>query len=60
MDFNLLHPRNELALLLQEKAASDEERRAYRQFANDHSVRLQLGSQTGRRAFSWPPKGEAQ
>lgn len=38
MDLNLLLERNRLALMLQEKAASDEERRAYRQFAHDCSV----------------------
>ena len=37
MDLNLLLERNRLALMLQEKAASDEERRAYRHFARDCS-----------------------
>jgi len=38
MDLNLLLERNRLALMLQEKAGSDEERRAYRHFARDCSA----------------------
>ena len=38
MDLNLLLEHNRLALMLQEEAASDEERRAYRQFARDCSL----------------------
>lgn len=48
MDLNLLLERNRLALMLQEKTASDEERRAYRQFARDCSVPTQAsGSRNG-------------
>lgn len=42
MDSNLLMERNRRALSLQEKAGSEEERRAYRQFARDYSVQIQL------------------
>jgi len=42
MDLNLLLQRHQLALMLQEKAASDEQRRAYRQFARDYSVQIQM------------------
>ena len=42
MDFNLLLHRHQLALMRQEMAASDEERRAYRQFARDYSVRIRM------------------
>ena len=41
MDLNLLHPRNEVSLMLQDKAGNDEERRAYRQFVHD-LVRIQM------------------
>jgi len=36
MDLNILPGRHQQALMLQEKAANAEERRAYRQFARDH------------------------
>ena len=42
MDFNPLLHRNQLSLILQERAANAEERRAYVQFARDHSVQLQM------------------
>jgi hypothetical protein len=35
-----LHPRNEVSLMLQDKAGNDEEQRAYRQFVHD-LVRIQ-------------------
>lgn len=38
MDLNLLLHRNRLALERQEKIASDEERRAFRQFARDVAI----------------------
>ena len=38
MDLNLLLHRNRLALERQEAVASDEERRAFRQFARDFAV----------------------
>lgn len=41
MDLNLLLHRHQVALMLQDKAANPEERRAYRQFARDCSVRIQ-------------------
>jgi hypothetical protein len=42
MDLNLLLHRHQLALMLQERAANDEERRAYHQFARDYFVRIQM------------------
>ena len=42
MDLNLLLHRHQAVLMLQEKAANPEERRAYRQFAHDYSVRIQM------------------
>ena len=42
MDLNLLLSRHQQALMLQEKAANEEERRAYRQFARDHFVQIQI------------------
>jgi hypothetical protein len=42
VDLNLLLHRHQLSLMLQERAANDEERRAYRQFARDYSVRIQM------------------
>jgi len=42
VDLNLLLHRHQVALMLQEKAANPEERRAYRQFARDYSVRIQM------------------
>ena len=42
MDLNLLLSRHQHALMLQEKAANEEERRAYRQFARDHFVQIQM------------------
>lgn len=39
MDLDLLLERNQLALRVQQKAASDEERRAFGQFVRDCSVR---------------------
>jgi len=41
VDLKLLHPRNEISLMLQDKAGSEEERRAYRQFVHD-LVRIQM------------------
>lgn len=35
MDRNVLLDRNQLALMLREKAGNEEEQRAYRQFARD-------------------------
>jgi hypothetical protein len=42
MDLNSLLHRHQLALMLQEKSANEDERRAYRQFARDHSVRIRM------------------
>jgi len=42
VDLNLLLSRHQQALMLQEKAASDEERSAYRQFARDHFVQIKI------------------
>jgi hypothetical protein len=42
MDLNLLLHRHQIALMLQEKAANEEERRAYCQFARDYSVQIQM------------------
>jgi hypothetical protein len=42
VDLNLLLHRHQLSLMLQEKAANEEERRAYRQFARDYFVRIQM------------------
>ena len=42
MDLNLMLRRHQLALMLQEKSASEEERRAYVQFARDYSVRIRM------------------
>ena len=42
MDLNLLLGRHQEALMRQEKAANDEEQRAYRQFARDHFVQIQI------------------
>ena len=41
MDLNLLLHRNRLALKRQEEAASDEERRAFREFARDYAGQAQ-------------------
>jgi hypothetical protein len=41
MDLNLLLHRHQLALMQQERAANDEERRAYIQFARDYSVQIE-------------------
>ena len=42
MDLNTLLGRHQRALMLQEKAASPEEQRAYREFARDHFVQIQI------------------
>jgi hypothetical protein len=42
MDLNRLLHRHQLALMLQEKAAGDEQRRAYRRFAHDYSVQIRM------------------
>jgi hypothetical protein len=42
MDLNLLLHRHQVALMRQDKAANPEERRAFRQFAHDYSVRIQM------------------
>lgn len=42
MDLNTLLGRHQKALMRQEKAANPEERRAYRQFARDHFVQIQI------------------
>jgi len=42
MDFNRLLYHHQVALMRQQEAASDEERRAYRQFAQDYSVQIQV------------------
>jgi hypothetical protein len=47
MDLNLLLHRHQLALMRQEKAASDEERRAYVQFARDYSVQIRITREQG-------------
>ena len=45
MDLNILPGRHQQALMLQEKAANPEERRAYRQFARDMSEDTARGGQ---------------
>jgi hypothetical protein len=47
MDLNRLLHRHQLALMLQEKAASDEQRRAYRRFARDYSVQIRITRSEG-------------
>ncbi len=42
MDLNLLLHRHQLALMRQGAAATEEERRAYCQFARDYSVQIQI------------------
>jgi hypothetical protein len=42
MDLNQLLEKHQVALMLQERAGNDEERRAWRQFARDHFVRIQI------------------
>jgi hypothetical protein len=42
MDLNQLLHRHQVVLMLQEKAADEEEQRAYRQFARDYSVQIQI------------------
>ena len=42
MDLNVLLSRNQLALTVQGKAGNDEERRAYRQFARDYLVQIEI------------------
>ena len=42
MDFNTLLARHQEALMRQQTAANAEERRAYRQFARDHFVQIQI------------------
>ena len=47
MDLNLMLNRHQLALMLQEKCASEEERRAYGQFARDYSLRIRMTRNDG-------------
>lgn len=47
MDLNQLLHRHQIALMLQESAGNDEERRAYSQFARDYSVRIQMARTKG-------------
>lgn len=47
MDLNLLLHRHQVALMRQEKAANEEERRAFRQFAQDYSVRIRMTREEG-------------
>ena len=42
MDLNSLLGRHQVALMLQARAGNEEERRAYRQFARDFSVRIRM------------------
>ena len=42
MDLNKMLDLNRAALMLQQQAANQEERRAYRQFASDFSVRIRM------------------
>ena len=42
MDLNTLLQRHRLALMAQEKAGDDEERRAYCQFARDYLVQIEI------------------
>jgi hypothetical protein len=42
MDLNVLLYRHQVALMRQQQAANDEERRTYRQFARDYSVQIQI------------------
>ena len=42
MDLDLLLHRHQLALMLQGTAANAEGRRAFRQFARDYSVQIQM------------------
>lgn len=42
MDLNLLLLRHQVALVRQEQAANAEQQRAYRQFARDYSVQIQI------------------
>ena len=42
MDFNLLLHRHQLSLTRLERAASDKERRAHRQFARDYGVQIRM------------------
>lgn len=66
MDLNRLLEHNRRVLVLQEKAASEEERRAFRQFVLDHSVSTtlrQIGSGSAEANGTFPegqssPKGD--
>lgn len=42
MDLNTLLQRHQIALMRQKEAANEVERRAYRQFARDYSVRIEM------------------
>jgi hypothetical protein len=42
MDLNLLLHRHQVALMLQERSADAEERRAYSQFARDYAVQIAM------------------
>jgi hypothetical protein len=42
MDLNQLLHRHQVVLMLQERAANAEQRQAYRQFARDYSVQIQM------------------
>jgi hypothetical protein len=42
MDLNQLLHRHQVVLMLQERAANEKERRAYRQFVRDYSVQIQI------------------
>lgn len=42
MDLNVLLHRHRLALMVQEKSGNEEERRAYREFARDYFVQIEM------------------
>ena len=47
MDLNSLLGRHQVVLMLQAKAGNEEERRAYREFAQDYSVRIRASRAEG-------------
>jgi hypothetical protein len=47
MDLNSLLHRHQIALMRQERAANAEERLAYRQFARDYAVKIQITRSKG-------------
>lgn len=47
MDLNKLLHRHQVVLMRQEKAANEEERRAYREFARDYSVQIRIARMEG-------------